>query len=806
MKNFKTTKKLLSLVLCVLMVFSTVSIASAETQDDAPAGTLTDCQNGNHVFGGYVGEVIEATCEKEGLETYRCSVCDEKITMITPKTGHRYDDEAWVTIVEAQHTNLAIIQGRRRNYCLDCNEMQLEYVNIPHEFAEDDAGEIMRYPTCVSVGGTLKKCLLCEKKQPVELPIDENAHVYDGVYFTGKAPTCTTPGSGVQVCIYCDHVENVTNVYAESVTEAHSYIPWTIVGDNLPDNAVCSDGQVARLAKICPDCNVIVDETTFSAMHEIINPVGVVATCSDYGYAQGICNKCNSNAKNTLLPDSSKHVWMEDIVVEEATCKNNGRILRRCSLNRAHAEFVTVTDGGHKFENEWSVDVAATCKDPGTKSNTCSVCKVKFTEEIPVDESLHIFDEENSTKEIIDNPDCDILIKETSECTVCHAAMEREILNHDFVKVGEVDPTCGETGKIFYKCSKCSEDKIVIIPVDHTKHVGSGYYYVTTDPTCTTDGVESELCMKCKKAIPTSTKTVPKTGHNASKWEWKIVDGKVLKSTCDSSGAQVRKCTNKDCSFSITMNVNPSHSYTAWAYSGGGKDSATCKTPVTRTRKCLVETCDDKIDQEEYYGSHIPGSFRFLSGNCTTGGTVEAVCGCCDKVYKVFDVRQGEHVLDKSSAVDLIVDSDMKDVYCGSKLYTCYLCESEVELSIRHSYRHIDTEEGAFEPTCTLSGKTSKKQCIDCYHIFEQKDLDPLGHNYVWGSKGEIYCSRCGDFKVGEEVNPETGETEDVNCRHFCHNNGTFAKILLKVLTIFWKMFGINQECDCGAVHYETKK
>lgn len=796
MKNFKTTKKLLSLVLCVLMVFSTISIASAETSDYTPAGTLADCQNGNHVFGGYVGEIVPATCEKEGLETYRCSVCNKEYTMVTPKTGHRYDDDAWVTIVEAQHTNLAVIQGRRRNYCLDCNEMQLEYVNIPHEFAEDDAGEIMKYPTCVSVGGTLKKCLLCEKNQPVEIPVDKNAHVYDGVYFTGKAPTCTTPGSGVKVCIYCDHIENVTNVYAKNADEAHSYLPWTIVNP-LPDNAVCSGNQVAKLVKYCPDCNITVAEQEFSAMHEIVNPVGVVATCSDYGYAKGFCNKCGtSGVTNILFPDSSKHVWMEDIVIEEATCQNDGRILRRCKLNRAHAEYVTVKDGTHKLADEWTVTKEATCNKPGTKTNTCSVCNVTFTEEIPADESLHIFDEENSTKELVYELSCKTLVKEKSKCKVCNTAMEREILNHDFVKVGEVDPTCGETGKIFYKCSKCSEDKIVIIPVDHTKHKGSGYYYLTTEPTCTTEGVESELCSKCKKAIPTNTKPVPKTGHIAGEW---LTEQPY---SCEKSGTQVRKCTKEGCSFSITMNVAPSHSYTAWAYSGGGKDKATCKQSVTRTRKCLVETCNH-VDQEEYYGSHIPGSFRFLSGDCTTGGTVEAVCGCCDKVYKVFDVRQGEHVLDTENPEDLTYDPA---VYCGGKIYTCHICKSKVELSIRHSYRHIDTEIGAFEPTCTFPGLTSKKQCIDCFYVLDQQILLPTGHNYVWGSNGEIYCSRCGDFKVGEEVDPETGKTEEINCRHFCHNKGMFAKILLKVLTIFWKMFGTNQVCECGAVHYEIKK
>lgn len=38
-------------------------------------------------------------------------------------------------------------------------------------------------------------------------------------------------------------------------------------------------------------------------------------------------------------------------------------------------------------------------------------------------------------------------------------------------------------------------------------------------------------------------------------------------------------------------------------------------------------------------------------------------------------------------------------------------------------------------------------------------------------------------------------------CDHICHKSGLSA-IIYKVLLIFWKLFGINQYCSCGAAHY----
>lgn len=40
-----------------------------------------------------------------------------------------------------------------------------------------------------------------------------------------------------------------------------------------------------------------------------------------------------------------------------------------------------------------------------------------------------------------------------------------------------------------------------------------------------------------------------------------------------------------------------------------------------------------------------------------------------------------------------------------------------------------------------------------------------------------------------------------INCSHICHKTG-FAGFIYKIIRIFWKLFGTNKICACGAAHY----
>ena len=58
MKNYKVSKKLLSLLLTVLMVFSTVSLSVSGAESDA---VESDCANGQHIYGGTLESIAQLT-------------------------------------------------------------------------------------------------------------------------------------------------------------------------------------------------------------------------------------------------------------------------------------------------------------------------------------------------------------------------------------------------------------------------------------------------------------------------------------------------------------------------------------------------------------------------------------------------------------------------------------------------------------------------------------------------------------------------------------------------------------------------
>lgn len=95
---------------------------------------------------------------------------------------------------------------------------------------------------------------------------------------------------------------------------------------------------------------------------------------------------------------------------------------------------------------------------------------------------------------------------------------------HDFILVEYVEPTCEKEGRETYKCSRCGEEQVNVLPATGHKF---GKWIEQTKPTCTESGTEVRQCSKCGKK---ETRSVKKTGHNFSEWriegDFKIRDCK----------------------------------------------------------------------------------------------------------------------------------------------------------------------------------------------------------------------------------------------------------------------------------------
>ena len=149
-------------------------------------------------------------------------------------------------------------------------------------------------------------------------------------------------------------------------------------------------------------------------------------------------------------------------------------------------------------EHSWDagkVTTEATCTTDGVKTYTCSVCKTTKTE----------------------------TIKATGH-------KETEIRN-------AVEATCQQEGytgdKVCKTCGAVLEKGTTIAKKNHTWDAGK----VTTEATCTTDGVKTYTCSVCKT---TKTETIKATGHKMGEWKT------VTAATTQKEGKQERTCTACD--------------------------------------------------------------------------------------------------------------------------------------------------------------------------------------------------------------------------------------------------------------------
>ncbi len=81
-------------------------------------------------------------------------------------------------------------------------------------------------------------------------------------------------------------------------------------------------------------------------------------------------------------------------------------------------------------------------------------------------------------------------------------------------------------------------------------------------------------------------------------------------------------------------------------------------------------------------------------------------------------------------------------------------------------------------------------------HTYTWKVITEATETTAGSEKGTCVC---GWYYIREI--PATGET-DTDCDHLCHKTG-FVGFIWKIISFLQRLFGIQQYCDCGVLHYE---
>ena len=184
----------------------------------------------------------------------------------------------------------------------------------------------------------------------------------------------------------------------------------------------------------------------------------MAATCTETGKTEGShCSVCDIVlVEQTVIP-ALGHAWSPDNCAEEATCTREG-----CGATRA---------GGEHDWGNWTVTKEATCTEAGSRTHTCTSCKVEESEAI--------------TK-----------------------------LSHSYSSVVTA-PTCTEKGYTTHTCSRCGNS----YQDSETATLGHdwGQWVVTKEPTETEDGSQTRVCRRAGCGA-TETESISKLEKQKVYW------------------------------------------------------------------------------------------------------------------------------------------------------------------------------------------------------------------------------------------------------------------------------------------------
>ena len=597
---------------------------------------------------------VDATCEKDGLKAFTCTLCKETIAEeIIPATGHKAKTE-WTVAVEAGCET----EGKENLCCENC-ETVLETKAIPangHSYEGENDGWVLADDNdCATADTKSRTCTTCGEVEEETVPV---SHRWESVRVT-KPATCTSDGIESGICTLCGTVENVL-----IPATGHNY-EW--------------------------------------ATEE--------ATCTANGVKKDICASCGDVRATEVIP-ATGHSFVEVIDVE-ATCSVPGAKHTECSVCKAldgEKEAITVD---HDF-GEWSVTVPATCKTKGEQERLCCCCGAVDKEVIEIVE--HIYDWGYAREE--DAPTCTADGKISWLCQYCgdvQGYKTEKALGHSY-ETAVTAPTCTEKGYTTYTCTACADE--YVDDWTETAEHPYGHWNVTREATCTKPGEQVRWCSVCKaenkEEIPvikhtyewkvttpaicdkageernicvcgdyTATKRIDALGHDLGDAEVETA------ATCTKDGVSVQRCQREGCKYEEKTTIEATH---IWA-TAQVLAEPTCTKEGKAVHYCTVcgekgEVVLDKINHNMAWVevTLVNNVWKDTKATCTNTGKATYKCTECD--YNTGATKLTEKTA-HTPAEEWVVEEPTCTTN-GRKHLHCVDCNAEIKSQVLLATGHAD--------------------------------------------------------------------------------------------------------------------
>lgn len=724
MKEGKTFKRILAIVLVVLMTISAV-----------PFGVFAADAACEHNY-KRVNE-NNATCTADGNKAhYKCEICEDLAF------SNGYDENGNLKFVSTTIDKIVVKATGHTGGTATCIAQAVcDTCEQPYgEFAAHtwNAGSVTTQPTCVATGVKTFACTVegCTATKTEDVEKSEE-HAWEATKTVDKVASCKEKGLKSTHCSLCDatkdpeEIEKTEHDYEESVVAPTCYakgytlyeckncgekyttnetdtVPHTFDAGTVTTEATCIEKGVKTFKCTTEGCTETKTEEIPLAAHKGESIPEVEADCTTAGSKGGTkCSVCQKVLIEPTITAPFKHD-LEKFAAVSPTCTTEGKTAgEKCTREGCDYEVKqeTITALGHDLSKDKKTVVEPTCTTQGVKAYICTREGCAYVQEDSA-EAVAMLEHKWSDKALITKEaTCTANGSKAVVCNDCKSEKAGTVevitaLGHDWDEGTVKDAaTCQKDGTTTFKCKRTgcgvTEDRKVN-KIDHD------YNEVVTQPTCEADGYTTKTCKMCGEVV---------------------VDDKQ-----DKFG----------------------HRYVTYVYDDG---SATCYSDGTKTALC-DNGCGKKntvADEGPMVDHELTDYTTTKEATCTEGGQEEAKCFYYDKCgySEGFDTDPLGHTI--TAETPFTVDVAATCTEAGSQSKHCERCTytegTEVIPALDHDYQ---PDEGT-KATC-LEGGYIKYTCTRCADSYDVDDGPALGHKFAYVyNEGSATCVEDGN---------ETGKCE----------------------------------------------
>ncbi len=404
--------------------------------------------------------------------------------------------------------------------------------------------------------------------------------------------------------------------------------------------------------------------------------------------------------------------------------------------------WVTHSDKEHKYND---VVTAPTCTEQGYTTHTCSVCGNTYNDTY-VDALGH-----TETVDAAVAPDCtNTGLTEGKHCTVCGTVTVAQdvipALGHSYDEgVVTTEPTCTTEGVKTFTCSTCGGTKteaVAVIP--HTEVIDAA-----KAPTCTETGLtEGKHCSVCGTVTVEQT-VVDALGH---KYNEEITTA----ATCTTAGLKTLTCTV--CGHSYTEVIDAlGHTEVVDA----AVDATCTATGLTEGKHCSV--CGEVLVAQTVVAAkgHTEGTAveeNRVNATCTEDGSYDTVVYCTTCGAELSRTNNKIDKLGHDYSTEWTEDVEATCTTAGSKSHHCSRCDDKADVTEISATGHTAGEtvvENNVDPTCTATGSyDSVVYCTVCGAEINRTTVtvDKVAHTNGAAVKENIVAPTCTEDGSHDEV------------------------------------------------------